>query len=320
PLHRWIPCPFAVAMTDQAITVGAATVEFDVAVGTPMAGYIAREHPSAGTHDPVTARALVLAGSYAIVAVDVCVLHEETCAVIRRDAREIGLEDVVVCATHTHSGPSVGCGRVGVHDERAHAAMLRAAGEAIRRAHESAEPCRAELVEQYDLAIAYHRRHGHTVDVPIRAIRFINARDSVVAVWANFACHPVVLDATNILVSADYPGYLRASLERRYVGATCLFTTGAAGGVNRGHHASDALRPTGGPRRSFQRASEIGDVLATAAARPGRSASLAHVRLVSEDVELRYESDSPSTPGPTHWRGRVSVLSLGSATVVFLPG
>lgn len=307
-------------MIEQTIAVGAASVEFDVAVGTPMAGYIARERPAAGTHDPVTVRALVLAGTYAIVAVDVCVLHEETCTVIRQEARDVGLEDVVVCATHTHSGPSVGCGRVGVHDERAHAAMLRAAGEAIRQALMSAEPCSAELVEQYDLAIAYDRRHGHTIDVPIRAIRFINAGDSVVAVWANFACHPVVLDATNILVSADYPGYLRASLESRYVGATCLFTTGAAGEVNSGHHASDSLRPSGGASRSFERAREIGDVLAAAAARPGRSVRLPHVRLISEAVELRYEHDSVSTHGPTHWRGRVSVLSLGTATVVFLPG
>src|SRR5699024_10890367 len=144
--------------------------------------------------------------------------------------------------------------------------------------------------------------------------------DDVVALWVNFACHPVVLNAANLLISADYPGYVRRALEDRHPGSMCLFTTGAAGEVNSGHHAADSLTPSRDPRRTFERAEQIGRTLADAVTRPGRSVAVRGVAFESEHVTLEYEQDDRTASDPEYWTGRISILALGRVRIVFLPG
>ena len=52
------------------------------------------------------------------------------------------------------------------------------------------------------------------------------------AVLFNYACHAVVLGKQNRLLSADFPGYAMAYVERRFSGATGLFLQGAAGDLD----------------------------------------------------------------------------------------
>src|SRR5690625_3947889 len=76
-----------------------------------MSGYAARTAPSAGVHDPLTVRALVVEHT-ALLTVDVVGLHEDTCAQIRAACRPWA-EHVLVHATHTHGGPVSMPGRLG---------------------------------------------------------------------------------------------------------------------------------------------------------------------------------------------------------------
>src|SRR5690606_5286151 len=72
----------------------------------------------------------------------------------------------------------------------------------------------------------------------------------------------VVLDATNLLWTADYPHFLRAELEKAFPGAAALFLTGCAGDVNTGHSAHASLSLEGNPARTFEAAAAIGRKIA----------------------------------------------------------
>src|SRR5699024_12002534 len=74
-----------------------------------MSGFINRTEPSSGVHDQLSVRALVVDRT-ALVTVDVAGLREELCTRVRT-AVQPWVDDAVVHATHTHSGPASMPGR-----------------------------------------------------------------------------------------------------------------------------------------------------------------------------------------------------------------
>lgn len=336
--------------------VGAATTEVPVPVGTPLAGFAARTSPSTGVHDPMTVRALVVDRT-GLVVVDCCVLHEDTCAEIRGHVVPEVLDEVVVAATHTHAGPCIGLGRVGQDSPQVREAMTAAAVAALRLACATATSCTAAHAAVRGLGIAMNRRHlDAEIDPPLHVVSFEDGDRNRVATVLSYPGHPVVLDAANTLVSADYIGPLREQVEA-VVGGTCLFLTGAAGDVNMGaHSAAASFTPQGAGVRTFEEAERIGHLLADAAvcaalARvSGGSPARAHMTpvtlalqaldrdLVSEQVRgwraelsadpphasllttwLEWADRLPPEP-PTSWAGRVGVLEWGTLRLVTLPG
>ncbi len=245
------------------IDVGAAVVAVEVPVGTPMAGYAARPGPSTGVHDPLTVRALVVDG-VGFVAVDCVALTETTCAEIRSASP---LREVFVAATHTHAGPCLTPGRVGGADEAVLADVVAAAGRALATATAAAVPCLVTYGEATGLGVARNRRHlDREIDPPLQVVGFVGDA-GLVAALASYPCHPVVLDASNRLISADYPGVLRATVEAAHPGAVCLFATGCAGDVNDGHPAEASYTSKASDSRTFAAVERIGARLGDAAVR-----------------------------------------------------
>ena len=64
----------------------------------------------------------------------------------------------------------------------------------------------------------------HSVDV----IGFDDKDGNVVSTIVGYACHPTILGPENKLLSPDYPGHMRKTVEN-VVGGSCLFLQGAAG-------------------------------------------------------------------------------------------
>jgi len=340
--------------------VGVAAVEVGVPPGTPLAGFAARRQPSAGVHDPTTVRAVVI-GTVALVAVDVCVLHEDTCATVRGRVADVATA-CVVAATHTHSGPCAGRGRVGQHAAAVHDDVVAAAEHAVRRAHAGRRACAVEYTESRNPGVGANRRHpGRPVDLRLQGLRFRDATNGrVVGHLVVFPCHPVVLDAANLLVSADYPGQVRSVLESGDPGSVAVFLTGAAGDINTGHRAEDSYRAAGTGLRTYREAERVGTVLAVAsrgaAHHPVGGEGRASVVTEEVDVPLlpvdrdrvrrdlarwtteRGEADADraallgvwiswarrvlggALPERSVWRARVTAIRLGDVTVVTLPG
>src|SRR5262245_20565371 len=104
------------------IRAGLAQIEITAAVGTPLTGYIARDGNALGVHDPLMAKALVLADSTtqaAIVTCDLLGLHHRDVQRFRQaiqTATGIPAEAVMIASSHTHAGPAtlllLECGQV----------------------------------------------------------------------------------------------------------------------------------------------------------------------------------------------------------------
>ncbi|MGH2549230.1 MAG: alkaline ceramidase, partial [Thermomicrobiales bacterium] len=106
---------------------------------------------------------------------------------------------------------------------------------------------------------------GGVIDSDVPAIRFQNADGQVTALFVSYGCHPVTLGPNNRLATADYPGYVRRSLEAVYPGAATLFATGCCGQVNNGHTSRDGDKGQGMLWRTFGEAERIGRAVAGAA-------------------------------------------------------
>ena len=338
------------------LQVGAAAVEVAVPAGTMMSGFAARVEPSSGVHDPLTVRALVI-NDFCWVAVDVCGLDGATCRTVA-DRIPFREGHVVISATHTHAGPCAACGGLGDFDPDIIEAITAAAAVAVKEASESREPCQAFYESFLGLGIAKNRRHPErAIDPALQVVVFKRDNGTVNAWLVQYPCHPVVLGADNLLISGDYPAFVRSHLEGSAPGSTAVFLTGAAGDVNTGHSAESSYSQASAQHRTFAEAERIGELLGKVAAQAGSStnslgtaslAAAASVELCFEVLDRRSPQElathwtklmADAAPGQRallqtwidwtardqllrdmKWRGTVTVFRLGSLLVVALPG
>ena len=260
------------------LRVGVASVVVDVPVGTTLSGFAARTSGSSGVHDPCTVRALAV-GETCWVAVDVCALHEDTCAEIEA-ASGMGPGHAAVTATHTHSGPACTPGRLAGDDAAIRRGVVAAAVSAAAAARESREPMTLRHSATRAVGVAVNRRDpSQAIDPPIDLVSFERADGSVRAWLVSYPCHPVVLSADNLLVSGDYVHFLRDELELSAPGSVALFLPGTAGDVNNGHPAEASFGDAPQAGRTFTEAERIGRHLA-------RSALASTRRIVAPDAAV----------------------------------
>lgn len=261
-----------------------------------MSGFAARTGPSAGIHDEITVRALVVEHT-ALLAVDVVGLHEDFCARVREASRPT-IDHVVLHATHTHSGPSSIPGRLGGEVDAEWLEQLEAAcSEAITRAAARREPVTITAGYGADPDVARNRRRPDgPVDRSLPLVRFEREDGSALALLVSYACHPVVLSSENLLLSADYPGVVRERLEAA-TGATALFATSCAGDLNTGHplgRRPDVTDPSPQSPRTFEQCELIGGVIADSALQAVLQGKVAEVTARSGMVSLPLGASPPA--------------------------
>ena len=241
--------------------VGASKVDITPSSPVWMDGMI-REHKSVGVHDRLFARALYLSSGLpnkgcVIVSADVCAIRYEDAQVVREKASArtgIPFENIVIAATHTHSGPATK-GFFNPTEEGYLAEFREQLVSLIEQA--SKEPREAVIgcVSSEERTISHYRRlladDGHVVmnwePWPAeRIVRALGEPDHEVGVIVaaedtgsrkclciafNHAGHPNVMSGENYLLSADYPGYACARIEEA-VGGMAMFLNGAEGSVD----------------------------------------------------------------------------------------
>ena len=206
-----------------------------------MKGYVGRRRrPSEGIHDPllVTVLALEVDGVRAVLAgLDTLVVSAEFTAGVRDALAAEGVPpaNVLLGASHTHSGPDLFAWWEG--DPAAAPAPMAAEHTvaAARRALERLED--AELafgLGSLDYASVNRRDEARgAIDPSVTVLRVTSARTGAsLGLVVGFACHPVTLDYSNFLFSADYVAALRGTLATAYPGAITVFLNGAAGNIN----------------------------------------------------------------------------------------
>ena len=239
----------------------AGTATIDITPSTPvwMDGMI-REHKSEGVHDQIVARALVLSmksrleDACAILSVEVCGLKNGDIRKVRDAASAttgIPQHNIVIAATHTHSGPAT----IGFFNPKENEYLKELTDKlitVIERAAGGVRPVIAGCVSGIENTISHYRRllavNGQVVmnwepypqekitgplgdidpEVGVLALADAENPSDYIGILYNHAGHPNVLSGDNYHISGDYPGLASRLLEAKYR-CTAMFLNGAQG-------------------------------------------------------------------------------------------
>ena len=242
--------------------IGVAEVDCTPPVGLPLMGHLRSEYASRGVHDPLMAKAVVFSDAngtkLAILSIDVCMVDRNQVAMMRRhisDRCDIPGENILIAATHIHSGPAtMGIYAAPKAEEAAIASFLQHAAEAVVSANEKVAETSLWIGSSSEDRVSFNRRlrdksgvthmNWEGVD-PASITEILGPTDPEVAVlvveqegtpraaMVNFALHPAILDFNNWMYSGGWPGYMAEGL-RKIVGKdfVTVFLNGCCGNVN----------------------------------------------------------------------------------------
>lgn len=235
-------------MSPDPIHAGWASADITPDLPCWMGGYADRTAPANGIHDPLVANALALGDPLSPLVIVVCdlvsVTMEMTHEVRRRVSSGIpGASEATVWlgATHTHSGPDVSH-LLSDRDPSPHVVerVLAGATQAARDAVTGMRPVHATWASGLVEGVATNRDHpgtGEEIALDLLCMYATGVpRSAPAAVFGSFPCHPTVLGADNLALSADLPGAFRRHV-RGLIGDTTwvALATGAAGDISTRH-------------------------------------------------------------------------------------
>ena len=257
------------------------------------------------------------------------------------DAAQLPMEAVYISATHTHTGPVLapGAGQTfrpglsftgtdrpdaatdpGMALEREYDRFLeKRLRDAALLAIADLRPARMGIGMGEAPGIAFVRRYimkdgsvrtnpgvgnplidrpAGITDIRVNVLRFMRADDDNI-VLVNFGCHPDVVGGTKI--SADWPGFLRRTVEKAIDGTKCLFFNGAQGDVNhvnvfpKGGDMNDMFLDFDDVSRGYGHARYMGRVVAAGVLQAYDKVEWTDVDRIAYAVrEIRVASQMPS--------------------------
>jgi hypothetical protein len=261
-------------------------------LSTPRAGagpaYLAGfqgDRRATGVHRPLEVRTLAVAEEegrpFVLSVVDLIGLVREDTLTIRAVAADLR-SDVVVAATHTHSGPDT-IGLWGPDettrgvDEGFREAVRGTVAAGIDAAVHALEPATVRAgVGEVD-GVIRNTRDPEIVDRQVGVVAFDRPGGAPIATLVNVGVHPEVLDGSSTLVSPDLAGACRDDIDARRGGVT-VWASGDLGGMQ---------SPEEGPRTPDE-VGRKGTVLADAAlaALEGTASAPGRLRVATREVTL----------------------------------
>jgi hypothetical protein len=332
PWPERAPVVLSQARGEGVLKAGAARVALAPPFPVVMAGYSPPRKEASEADPPLHARALVLEAGGArvgLVSLELLSITQEVSARVREKARALGLGDVLVLATHTHSSlggydPRLVAQLVGIGRYRPETvdAILSAAGAALEGAAASLTPVTLEVGSAREQAFVYMRSGGEAPDGTLtRAV--LRGQAGPVAELLVFAAHPTLVPRHRTAVDPDYPGRLSSLRESEGSGVTLLLQ-GAVG------NASVAFGEGWGLERVADFAKALAELAGKAALTPaGESVRLALVRV---EAAMPRPDSSRLVPSLTRAAGNnllchssprvaeVTALALGPLEWLGVPG
>ena len=288
------------------ITVGVARQTISPPPGIYLIGYGDRSKGNLGVHDDLTATALALDDGLhraVIVACDLLAINEHTVARIQAQTGS----NVVICCSHTHSGPVTYAGQHSPRKNRDYITYL--VGQIVKAVKDALADLRPARLTwaQGEADIAVNRRErkpdGHIeigvnptgpIDHTLSVMQAQTLDGKPIVTVVNFQCHGTVLGPKNLLVSADWIGAMRRNVEQAS-GAPVVYLQGATGDLNPDHErGADDLQAV--ESIGVRIADSVGQVLHILAPISGESVSFHQ-----EQVWLALEAEAQGlTPPPTY--------------------
>lgn len=280
----------------HSLQAGFSRVNITPVMGTPIAGYYKPRFVE-GVLDELEINALALAcgeTNAVLLSFDLCgikrsLMQKVSAAVM--SATGLPQEAVYLHTTHTHTGPCM----PDYHDlaeegkqfvEEYFTLLCHKAADAARMALADLKPAKMGYGIGAAPDIAFIRRFrmkdgsiktNPGVDNPdiVEPIGQVDERVNVIRfdreggdtlVLVNFADHPDTVGGS--LISADWPGFLRKTVEKTLDGVKCIFFNGAQGDVNhvnvhpRGGYLNDMFLDFDDVARGYGHARYMGRVVA----------------------------------------------------------
>jgi neutral ceramidase len=220
--------------------------------GIFLIGYGDRSKGNIGIHDDLTATALVLDDGttrIVIVALDMLTINE---FVVDRVRARLAPTEVLLCCSHTHSGPIAYADEKSPRKNREYIdSLVDNIVEAVKEAQTNLQPARLEYALS-EGTVGINRREqmpnghfeiGRNPDGPrdksVQVVSVFTSEGKRLATIVNYACHGTVLGPDNLLASADWIGVMREKVEEELGGLT-LFLQGAAANINPDMYWEDA--------------------------------------------------------------------------------
>ncbi|HUT37406.1 MAG TPA: hypothetical protein VNE39_28250 [Planctomycetota bacterium] len=286
--------------------VGRAQEAITPQIGVSLAGYF-HDRRAEYVRDDLFAKAMVIESGgtrLALVSLDLISVSAEV-ADSAKDIlrREIGIppDHVLLCATHTHTGPELRENAVVPPCLQYVGLLPRRIADTVKRAADSLVPATLRAgsvsVEGYSFNRLFRLKDGSEVfgkggreaqvigpagpiDPQLQTLSAVDEKGNLLALAVNFALHPDVIGGGRAnFISADWPGEIGRNIAAVYgKDVVTLHLQGTCGDINHSPHDPTNL-PRGGPAKAVQ----LGRALAGAAmtamerAEPMTALSLASV-------------------------------------------
>ncbi len=338
---RLILLSFVIALAlgaqEPPLRAGVATVDITPSFNGPMYGYTNRKcGPANGIHDPLHAKALVLAAGDEKIAVVTLDLG----SIVSRDLRQqvaskLGIPVLLLAASHSHSAPSFlpANGDFPSEASRYQQELEPKIFAAVEQAANSLFPARL-AIGRGSLQLGYNRlllrEDGRAralfdnmervpygeVDPEFVLLEVRDAAGQPKALLVHYAVHAVVLGSTSCKYSADYPGVMQARVEAAIPGVQCMFVQGGAGDINPLFEGR-----TGREDEDFATMTKMGELLAADVVKAERAVQ------PMAPQKHRIQSISTQMPFPDRWAkdqtvdtGITTVLINGQIAIAAVPG
>lgn len=225
------------ARADEELRAGFGIAPLPAAIGAPLGGYGGiRDRTARSVHDAPEARALVLElgeRRLAVVSLDIVIARGELREAVLREVEPLGLDGLLLAATHTHSGPGGYiegwlAARItsGSFDPEIRAGIVQAASAALRTAADDLHAATL-ATGQTEIDLAVNRRHSDGARERALPLLELRRADAAPIVLFAYGAHATTLSASSHAYSADYIAAARGALEAH--GVKALFLAGPLG-------------------------------------------------------------------------------------------
>ncbi|MCF7818031.1 MAG: neutral/alkaline non-lysosomal ceramidase N-terminal domain-containing protein [Kiritimatiellales bacterium] len=248
---------------------GAAQIDISPLDSQFMAGYPHVERYSTGIHDPLLSSALYLSDGKTevlFIANDLIFAPKSLVGRARRRIEAttgIPAANVMITATHTHSGPrtvSFLSHEIDSYIPKVDEQYLQLIEDGIVaaaiQAHQSAQPAQIGLAVADGKGVGTNRRDPNGPADPAVPVLWVRSIDGSTNIALMLVCcmHPTVLHGDSTLISGDFPAMTRQYLQVGTLGVDCpvIYHTGPQGNQSPRHVTRE---------NTFAEAVRLGEIL-----------------------------------------------------------
>ncbi len=322
---------------------------------------MSNKKPAQGVHDDVWTRVMVIDDGnvrIALVSLDaIGFLHDEVVDIRNMIPKELGIDYTLISSTHTHeSNDLVGIWggsifKSGVDPETMQYVKTQTV-KAITDAVNSLKPAHlifAEDLSGEDAKYIKDTRKPIVKATGIHLMHVVDADDgSTLGSLINWSNHPETLWSENLLISSDFPHYIREALEKGVyndgelvqegLGGVCVYFTGVIGGLMAPHPSisiPDPFKDTVYAKPTFAKAKAIGDQIAllslNALKTKGDTILKTNISLRAKTINLPLKNNTfifassiglirRGLPELFKIRSEVGAIRIGPAMFLSIPG